>query len=211
MRAIQRLIHVVVFFSLFLGTRSRLSAQGYTDITENDTAIYVDSFDDAPFPQGGCSSSTKIILSFNRSTASATAYYPNMAHASRSAPLIDTGNYPGSREVIHIGEQRGGKCGVFLDTTFDISLHLGLSVNIYEFSTVASGLAFYYPIPNCVTKCQHTHVAGPLTPFYEYVVENYHWFEYSAGPAGYFCAHSYATPTNNIPTTGLKCYDRGLP
>ena len=132
-------------------------------------------------------SKTDIILSLNGSSASATASYPNTAHASRSAPLIATGDYPGSREVIHIGEQRGGNCGVFLDRTTDISLHLGLSVNIYQYSYVVPPSAYYVPIPNCNTKCRHSLVSGPITPFYEYVIENYHWFEYKSGPTGYFC------------------------
>jgi hypothetical protein len=211
MKLLQCCVFLAVCSFLFLASAARLSAQGYTDITEDETDIFVDSYDDAPAPEGTCSTYTDIILAFNGSTVSAIAHYPDTAHASRSAPLIETGEYPGSREVIHVGEQRGGNCGVFLDTTVNISLRLGVSVNTYEFSYVTTSLAYYQPIPNCVTKCQHTGVTGPLTPFYEYVIENYHWFQYLTGPTGYSCVYSYAVPSNNVPTTGLKCYDLGLP
>lgn len=211
MTILQRFVIILGCSCLLLMVPRRVSAQGYTDITEDSSDIYVDSFDEAPPPEGGCSSYTDVILSFNGSTATATAFYPNTAHASRSAPLIDTGEYPGSREVIHVGEQRGGNCGVFLDVTSNISLRLGLSVNIYEFYNVSPPNAYYVPIPNCNTKCRHSSVSGPIYPFYEYVIENYHWFQYTTGPTGYFCAYFYAVPSNNVPSTGLQCYDRGLP
>jgi hypothetical protein len=211
MSARQTLVFLFALSMCLLRPPLRLAAQGYTDVTEDANDIYVDAFDQAPYPNGDCQTYTDIILSFNGSKVSVRATYPNTAHASRSAPLIATGEYPGSREVIHVGDQRGGDCGVFLDTTTDISLRLGLSVNIYELSYVVPPLAYYVPIPNCNTRCVHTGASGPITPTYEYIIENYHWFQYLTGPTGYFCAYAYQTPTNNIPSTGLKCYDLGLP
>src|ERR1700728_1794950 len=41
-----------------------------------------------------------------------------------------------------------------------------MSVNIYELWYVTTSLAYYQPIPDCVTKCQHTGASGPLNPLY---------------------------------------------
>jgi len=149
-------------------------------------------------------------LNFAGNGANAQAYYPNTAHASLSAADNPGTTYPGSREVINYAQQRGGKCGVIADTNVNISLHLGLSVNIYEYSTTDGYTAYYQPVANCNTKCHHGQVTGPLRPFYKWVVENYRWFAYSTNPTGYFCVSFTAGLTNND-LTGQQCYDRGYP
>lgn len=92
-----------------------------------------------------------------------------------------------------------------------ISIRLGVSVNIFQFSTVADGKCYYYPKEPCNTKCRSPQISGPY-PCYAYVVENYPWFQYSSGPTGYFCVSGgrLAAP-NNDDLSQQACFDRGLP
>jgi hypothetical protein len=100
--------------------------------------------------------------------------------------------------------------GEFLNSNFNISLRLGVSINIYQFTAIGvNGECYYYPIANCNTRCQNSLITGP-TPCYAYVLQNYGWFQYTPGPTGYFCVSALSTPTNKD-LSGQTCYDRGLP
>jgi hypothetical protein len=92
-----------------------------------------------------------------------------------------------------------------------ITISLGVSVNIFQYSTIAAGVGcVYYPIPSCSTKCLSPQITGPL-PCYEYVVENYPWFQYTSGPTGYFrvTGGRLAAPTNND-LSDKTCFDTTL-
>jgi hypothetical protein len=203
-----------LFFAL--AAMPQLQAQTYADVSLDPNLLYVDLYGEATAPSGGCPSSIYIYDTLNAVRAGANAVYPVTAHVAQNQPNVEGANYPWSREIIHVGLQRGGKCGPYSDTTVSLSIGLGVSVNIYQFSTVGSdGLVYYYPIPNCNTKCRHSLVSGPLSVYqnYEYVIENFAWYRYSTAPTDYYCAKfaQVAKPSNTLPSTGLKCFDTTLP
>lgn len=102
---------------LVLAAAESARAQSYYDVTFDGATIYTDTFDDAPVPQPPCATYTTINVLLGSYGGSSTAYYPGTAHVAVSTPASIGVAYQWSREIIHHGLQRGGNCGVFLDTT----------------------------------------------------------------------------------------------
>lgn len=96
-----------------LASAPAASAQGYDDVTSDGYTVWVDSYDDAPFPgSASCPYYTTIADDLNGVLGSGSAYYPGTAHVSVAQARYDSGvTHQFQRTVTHYGEQRGGKCG----------------------------------------------------------------------------------------------------
>ena|ERR1700685_1890461 len=86
---------------------SRAAAQGYYDESLDDVYIYTDVWDDGPEP-GTCDDQTTVYNTFDNVRTSASASYPNTAHAYGQAANIVGTVYPWTREVIHTASKEEG-------------------------------------------------------------------------------------------------------
>jgi hypothetical protein len=114
----------VTIFAVLLAAGSQAHAQTYTDVTMDYSYVYLDVYDDAPYYGTSCPEYTDVSIDWAGGTGDAQAYYPNTAHVSMSAVNTPDTSYPGTKEVIHYGQQRGGNCGPFTDTLLAINIRL---------------------------------------------------------------------------------------
>ena len=126
MRVLQRLGFITIL-TVVLATGSRIYAQTYNDVTMDYSYVYLDVYDDAPNDGTSCPQYTDVSVDWVGYVGDAQSYYPDTAHVSMLAVNTPDTNYPGTKEIIHYGQQRGGNCGAFSDAVLSINIKLTTS------------------------------------------------------------------------------------
>jgi hypothetical protein len=129
----------LVLAVISLAASYKLTAQSsYADsiiVVDGDDVEDVEVWADASEP-ATCPTTTTIYSTFGGTTVDSIASYPNTAHTDQQKPAAASLSYTWKREVIHDGEQRGGNCGVIIDTTiiWPISFAITYTENVSAIS-----------------------------------------------------------------------------
>jgi len=169
-------ISLIVIAGAFLvcGTAS---AQSYDDDTTDGLYLYSDFYTDAPAP-GSCPTYVDVRMSLTGGTSAfGQSSYPNTLHVSVKSAFANGASYTLSRDVIHVGEQRGGNCGVFLESVFDYVIGVGLSGANFKYTGSLGAGSCTYTLdcdtkPTCPTFATAT-VTNSYTPCGAYWVQQY--------------------------------------
>lgn len=163
MIALRRFVVFTFATALLMVLTFPAQAQGYIDMTMDQYFIYADLYDDAPGGAPNCPEYTHFSFNWVGTIGNATAYYPNTAHLAMSKVNYFDTSYPGSEEITHYGQQRGGKCGPFLDHVIPVSL--ATRTSYFGPLRAASGGFCSYSSLACKSPTNATCPAPHITTF----------------------------------------------